>query len=64
MSQSAKHVIDKATQHGAKFHQHENGMWTVLDQPNTPLWYAWFLDEGSAAISYCLQHNLLTGPNP
>lgn len=50
--------VDKAEQHGAKLDQAENGLWRVLDQPNTVLWWAYFLDKPTAACAYCLHHGL------
>ena len=43
---------------GAKMDKADNGMWRVLDQPNTVLWWAYFLDKKTAAFAYCLHHGL------
>lgn len=46
-----------AEAHGAKFDQ-ANGMWRILDQPGTVLWWAYFLDQRTAACAYCIHHRL------
>lgn len=48
-----------AEAHGAKLDQAENGMWRLLDQPGTVLWWAYFLDRRTAAYAYCLHHQLV-----
>jgi hypothetical protein len=47
-----------AEAHGAKLDRADSGMWRVLDQPGTVLWWAYFLDRRTAAYAYCIHHRL------
>lgn len=53
-------VIRVACAAGAKVHHREDGMWVVLDQENTPLWWACFGSEAHAARAYCMQNKIPT----
>lgn len=54
----SEEYIRVATAHGAKLHQADDGLWCVLDQTNSLLWFAWFKTEGTAAWAYCFEHGL------
>jgi hypothetical protein len=51
-------VVQFARNQGAIIVQTPEGMWKVLDQPDTPLWWALFANEENAARAYCAQHDL------
>jgi len=51
-------AADIARMHGARIEQSGDGLWAVLDQHGTPLWFAVFRTEDYAARAYCLVHGV------
>lgn len=51
--------ITPAKEHGAKLHRDDDGLWCLLDQTDSVLWFAYFRDEKNAAWAYCHEHGLL-----
>jgi len=54
-----------AREHGFKIAEIRPQMWCVLDQPNTPFWFAFFTSEEIAAKAVCRANGMiLVEPQP
>lgn len=52
--------IHLAETNGAKIYRDVDiNMWSLLDMPNTVLWFAYFRTKGTAAWAYCFHKQLV-----